>query len=142
MLDTGAGGVDVMFHARAAGELGLAAPPPTARALRGVGDASSSSSSSSSVAAAHATLPWLGLGGTTFGGPVAALVAGAGGLDLSLYSAGIACSGLLARTGGCVIDIPRRRVAFLAAPGRRRPASPRDARAPRRGVPVGEEGLV
>ena len=142
MLDTGAGGVDVMFHARAAVELGLTPPAPTARALRGVGAGSGAGAPGASVAAAHATLPWLELGGATFGGPVAALVAARGGLDLSLYSAGIACSGLLARTGGAIIDVPRRRVAFLPAPGRVAPASPRDARAPRRGVPRGRDPLV
>ena len=142
MLDTGAGGVDVMFHARAAVELGLAPPAPTARALRGVGAGGGAGAPGASVAASHATLPWLELGGTTFGGPVAALVAARGGLDLSLYSAGIACSGLLARTRGAIIDVPRRRVAFLPAPGRVTPASPRDARAPRRGVPRGRDALV
>jgi hypothetical protein len=129
MLDSGAGGVDVMFHARAAAELGLGGGARAPRAVRGVGAASGADP----VAATPHTLPWLRLGGHTFGGPIQSLISGPGGFDLSLYSAGVACADLVSRAG-TILDVSRRRVAFLPAPGDR-PASPRDARQPRRGVP-------
>jgi hypothetical protein len=61
-------------------------------------------------------LAWLALGGRPYT-PVRALVAGAGGLDLSLYTAGVICADLLSRST-VIVDYPRRRAAFLPPPGR------------------------
>jgi len=153
MIDSGAGGVDVMFHRRAAAALGLlpeargqgegggggGPPPPPPRVVRGLGGGAASagaaagpapsasapttppppppsSSSASAVGVTPGDLAWLALGGRPYT-PVRALVAGAGGLDLSLYTAGVICADLLARAT-VIVDYPRRRAAFLPPPGR------------------------
>ena len=186
MVDSGAGGADVMFHSRAAEELGLleehrrrasskrggsrsnsTSPPPASRVVRGVGtgstspahstssssdsssssssDSSSSSSSDSSASSSSATthlaitatsgsLPWLTLGPVaTFGRVRTLAFSPPGGLDLSVYSQGIACADLLSRAR-VVLDYSRRRMALIPPPGT---AAGVDARAPRRGVPPG-----
>ena len=161
MVDSGAGGADVMFHSRAAGELGLlegggGPPKSTARVVRGVGTGSTSSgapsssspSSSSSSAQSHlaitatsGSLPWLTLGPVaTFGRVRTLAFSPPGGLDLSAYSQGIACADLLSRAR-VVLDYPRRRMALIpvpAAAGSVAGSAGVDARAPRRGVPPGK----
>jgi len=141
MIDSGAGGVDVMFHRRAAAALGLlprgvdgagASSPPSPRVVRGLGGGAASAgaaagpaapapsspppASASAVGVTPGDLAWLALGGRPYT-PVRALVAGAGGLDLSLYTAGVICADLLSRST-VIVDYPRRRAAFLPPPGR------------------------
>lgn len=58
-------------------------------------------------------LPWLQLAGTRFH-TSKCLFAGAGGLDISAYTAGILCGNLMARCG-VVLDYARQRIAFLPA---------------------------
>ncbi|KAL6750622.1 hypothetical protein V8C86DRAFT_2802072 [Haematococcus lacustris] len=112
MLDTGACGADIMLHARAVKELGLAAlgRPSSAHSVRGVGG----TSAGAQVRVDLIDLAWLDMAGLRFQ-QVKCMHAGVGGLDISLYSSGIICQDLIARLA-IVIDYPRKRIGLRLPP--------------------------
>mmetsp|Transcript_20326 Transcript_20326/g.52029 ORF Transcript_20326/g.52029 Transcript_20326/m.52029 type:complete len:651 (-) Transcript_20326:36-1988(-) len=106
MLDSGAGGADAMFHTRAAAELGLVDDNSTNfRYIKGVGG------EDMSVRVQYGELEWMTLSSHRLE-RIRCLFGGSGGLDLSLYTAGIICSDLMSRMH-VVVDYARRRIAFL-----------------------------
>jgi len=107
MLDSGAGGVDTMFHSRATQEYGLMDEKSNNfRFLKGVGG-----ESMNSVKVQSGELAWMQLSGFKLD-RVRSLFGGSGGLDLSLYTCGILCADLMARMH-VVVDYARSRIAFL-----------------------------
>jgi len=105
MLDSGAGGADLMFHGRAVKTLDLPNPrSDSVKFVRGVGGAGSSN-----VKAWGGEFSWAEVAGVRFAAVRCLLVPGI--LDVSLYSAGIICADLMTR-GAVVLDYARRRVAL------------------------------
>eukprot|EP00850_Spirogloea_muscicola_P009610 SM000054S18096 [mRNA] locus=s54:463962:467720:+ [translate_table: standard] len=107
LLDTGAGGVDVIFHHRAVKQLnllnGVAAPSSRGR-IKGMGGASAG------LTVQVGQLKELCVGGKVFKNARALLsLSEKGGLDLSEYTAGLLCGDIL-RDSLAVIDYPRRRI--------------------------------
>lgn len=112
MIDSGAGGVDAMFHTRAATELGLVdANSNSYRYIKGVGG------DDMSIRVQSGELEWMELS-TQRLSRIRCLFGGSGGLDLSLYTVGIICSDLMARMH-VVVDYARRRIAFVEPPPKR-----------------------
>lgn len=110
MIDTGAAGTEIMFHARAARELGLLDEKNLkVRYVRGVGG-----QQTSSMKAYRGDLPWVDFGGIKLTN-VRCLYASAGGLDISLYSAGIICVDLLLRQP-VIFDYVRSQIGFARLP--------------------------
>ena len=118
MVDSGAGGADLFFHGRAARELRLVTPDELAgrgdrsrvRSVRGVGG-----EGQAPVKVVLDELPWAEWGGVRFE-RVRALFSLRGGLDVSVYSAGIVGADLLARRR-VVVDVPRGRIGIARAAG-------------------------
>ncbi|KAK9832838.1 hypothetical protein WJX81_005582 [Elliptochloris bilobata] len=107
MLDSGAGGVDVMFHERASLSFGLLeAAGVKTRFIRGVGG-----SEVSGVRVQSGNLSFMQLSGSRFE-RIRCLFSASDGLDLSLYTAGIICADLMARCT-VIVDYARSRVAFI-----------------------------
>ena len=114
MLDSGAGGAGVMFHSRSQDELDLVSEFCTGTNtinVRGVGG--NAEGSKGELEARRGVIPALKLGPNdcTFKN-VSTLIAVKGGLDLSLWTAGMICVDLLK---GCTVifDYPRGRVSLL-----------------------------
>ncbi|GAB4813185.1 hypothetical protein N2152v2_000231 [Parachlorella kessleri] len=111
MLDSGAGGVDLMVNARAAADFDLGKPASRhQRYIRGVGG-----DEAGRVRVTSSTLGWVEVGGVRFEGARALLAEseGAGGsIELSLYTAGIICGDLLSQCR-MVLDYARNRVALV-----------------------------
>ena len=114
MLDSGAGGAGVMFHSRSQDELDLVSEFCTGTNtinVRGVGG--NAEGSKGELEARRGVIPALKLGphDCTFKN-VSTLIAVKGGLDLSLWTAGMICVDLLK---GCTVifDYPRGRVSLL-----------------------------
>eukprot|EP00850_Spirogloea_muscicola_P007869 SM000041S15428 [mRNA] locus=s41:62167:65563:+ [translate_table: standard] len=112
LLDTGAGGVDVIFHHRAVKQLNLlngGAAASSRGRIKGMGGASAG------LTVQVGQLKELCVGGKVFKNARALLsLSEKGGLDLSEYTAGLLCGDIL-RDSLAVIDYPRRRFA-LATP--------------------------
>lgn len=104
-LDTGAGGVSVMFHTPQVDALGLAEYRPTQRfdAFGGVGGQSRALLSS---------LPWFELGGHTFEEPTVVLMRDEGGALADPWTAGTIGSGFL-DAFRVIFDYPHHRVGFV-----------------------------
>ncbi|CAL8460583.1 g112 [Coccomyxa elongata] len=108
LLDSGAGGVELMLHARAAQELQVqAAPHVRTHTLKGVGGATSKALNMNA-----SRLPWLRLSGTMFDDVLCLAASASGGPDFSCYTQGAICAGLLSRCT-TIFDYPHRRIAFL-----------------------------
>lgn len=120
MLDSGAGGADLMFHGRAVKTLNLASTRgDTVKYVRGVGG-----SGMANVKAWSGSFAWAEVASVRFSRVKCLFVPNI--LDVSVYSAGIICADLITRTS-VVLDYPRRRIGFLQSA---------DEGAP----PAGEEG--
>ncbi|WIA19987.1 hypothetical protein OEZ85_005860 [Tetradesmus obliquus] len=132
LVDTGAGGTEVMFHSRAARELKLLQdqralydPAYGTTYVSGVDDGKSTSHSSPQVAVQSGKLPEIIIRGQAGSNPqacgslvlkdVAALYSKTGGLDISLYSAGMVCIDLLSRMQ-VVLDYPNKRIGWKVPP--------------------------
>eukprot|EP00879_Flechtneria_rotunda_P012438 GHRR01012988.1.p1 GENE.GHRR01012988.1~~GHRR01012988.1.p1 ORF type:complete len:950 (+),score=433.73 GHRR01012988.1:1099-3948(+) len=126
MVDTGAGGTEVMFHSRATRELGLVEKENAGKAaeasadwVHGVGEASKGKQHR--VAVKSGKLPEMvvrGQGGSNLCTKamlalqdVRAVFCKSGGLDISLYSAGMVCVDLLSRTQ-VVLDYPNKKIGW------------------------------
>lgn len=115
MIDTGAGGMDMMINASAAQALDLVSPQmaenggSSQRSIRGVGG-----SAANPVVFNNSVLECVRIGEREFSN-VACLIASpgaGGGVELSHASAGIVCGGLLKRAR-IVMDLSRNRMAIL-----------------------------
>jgi len=107
MLDSGAGGVDAMFHARSSAELGLLDENSNNfRFIKGVGG-----DKVSSIKVQSGNLEWLELSSSKLK-QVRCLFGGNGALDLSLYTVGIICADLMGRMN-VIVDYARSRIAFV-----------------------------
>eukprot|EP00899_Mesostigma_viride_P012101 jgi/Mesvir1/20892/Mv07966-RA.3 len=113
LLDTGAGGVDVILHGKAVKRLGLLSPSATSTSLlKGLGNGGSG------LTVSQGKLAWLHLCGETFAGPTALFgLEDANGLNLSEYTAGLLC-GNLVRKKHIVFDLPHKRVGIMGGPRR------------------------
>lgn len=116
MIDTGAGGMDMMLNSSAAQALGMASPPGAnnghnsgQRSIRGVGG-----SAVNPVVFNNSLLKRVRIGEKEFSN-VTCLVASpgaGGGVELSHASAGILCGDLLKRVR-IIMDLPRSRMAII-----------------------------
>jgi predicted aspartyl protease len=132
LVDTGAGGTEVMFHSRAARELHLlkderqlqndiAYGHSQTHYVSGVDDGKSSTHNAPTVAVQSGKLPEIIIRGQAGSNPqacgslvlrdVGALFSQTGGLDISLYSAGMVCIDLLSRMQ-VVLDYPNKRIGW------------------------------
>ncbi|GBF96983.1 hypothetical protein Rsub_09780 [Raphidocelis subcapitata] len=119
MLDSGAGGADLLFHGRASRELGLVTADEAAgrgdrsrvRSVRGVGG-----EAQAAMRVVLGELEWADWGGVRFE-KLRALFSLRGGLDISLYSAGIIGADLINRRR-VVVDYANARIGILAPEAR------------------------
>eukprot|EP00878_Enallax_costatus_P019507 GHUV01020580.1.p1 GENE.GHUV01020580.1~~GHUV01020580.1.p1 ORF type:complete len:339 (+),score=80.00 GHUV01020580.1:1057-2073(+) len=119
MLDTGAGGTEMMFHSRAAKELKLLerGKKQGCRTVTGV--------AAGGVFVQQGNLPEVVIHGQSGSHPnatgslvmtdVTALFSRVGGLDISLYAAGMICVGFLHRTQ-TVVDYTNKRIGWRIPP--------------------------
>jgi hypothetical protein len=130
LVDTGAGGTEVMFHSRAARELQLLKDErleaangrrPETCYVSGVDDGKNTTQVAPQVAVQSGKLPEIVIRGQAGSNPqamgslvlkdVGALFSKTGGLDISLYSAGMVCIDLLSRMQ-VVLDYPNKRIGW------------------------------
>lgn len=122
MLDSGAGGVDVIFHDKAVEKMDLSNRIGTAGGLaqmRGVSNCATTNSTSSSgggggggLQARQHKLQWLTLGGGTSFKNITALLPINSSFNLSEHTVGMICGDLLSKCD-VVYDYPKRRVAIM-----------------------------
>lgn len=106
MLDSGAGGADLMFHGRAVKSLNLGSNRgDTVKYVRGVGG-----SSMQNVKAWSGNFAWAEVASVRFDLVKCLFVPNI--LDVSVYSTGIVCADLMTRTP-VVLDYARKRIGFL-----------------------------
>mmetsp|Transcript_18682 Transcript_18682/g.60958 ORF Transcript_18682/g.60958 Transcript_18682/m.60958 type:complete len:491 (+) Transcript_18682:127-1599(+) len=126
MVDSGAGGADVIFHARSAARLRLeevlrARSGGGTTLVRGVSGSDGQKkkkggSASAGLRTRRFLLDRLHLSeGTLAGEELRVLVSSPGAFDLSEHSAGMVCSELLQRSH-VILDLPSRRLALLPPP--------------------------
>jgi hypothetical protein len=132
LVDTGAGGTEVMFHSRAARELqllmddrqfenGVRLGQVQTHYVSGVDDGKNTTRSAPQVQVQSGKLPEIIIRGQAGSNPqamgslvlkdVGALFSRTGGLDISLYSAGMVCIDLLSRMQ-VVLDYPNKRIGW------------------------------
>lgn len=130
MLDSGAGGADAVFHARSVARLRLNEVGAFAgnSSIRGVsGSGAAPAAAKLAPGGAHPTqrrqLDWLellpgepGAPSVRFRGVEALMLGTLGSFDLSEHMSGVVCMPLLARCR-VVLDLLRKRIAFVAEPG-------------------------
>ena len=112
MLDSGAGGAGVMFHARASAQYGLLGEDGSGgnsatKSIRGIGG----EGASGGMRVMEGDLSFLKVSGARFDN-VLSLIATGGGFDLSLHTAGMICADLMLRCR-VIFDYPRRRFAMV-----------------------------
>jgi len=120
MLDSGAGGAGIMFHARASAEYQLVEPVNgdgenattkggTTKSIRGIGG----ESSAGGMKVVEKNMSYLQISGARFEN-VLSLIATRGGFDLSLHTAGMICADLMVQCR-VIFDYPRRRFAMVSS---------------------------
>jgi hypothetical protein len=112
MLDSGAGGAGIMFHARASEEYELLDPTElqslsNTKSIRGIGG----ESSAGGMKVFEGNMSYLQVSGARFEN-VLSLIAIGGGFDLSLHTAGMICADLMVQCR-VIFDYPRRRFAMV-----------------------------
>uniref|UniRef100_A0A7S2T4G4 Aspartic peptidase n=1 Tax=Chloropicon primus TaxID=1764295 RepID=A0A7S2T4G4_9CHLO len=112
MLDSGAGGAGIMFHARASQEYQLLEPSEleslsNTKSIRGIGG----EASSGGMKVIEGKMKYLQVSGARFEN-VLSLIAMGGGFDLSLHTAGMICADLMVQCR-VIFDYPRRRFAMI-----------------------------
>ncbi len=116
MLDSGAGGAGIMFHARASEEYQLLEPASqddddealgNTKSIRGIGG----ESSSGGMKVFEGNMRYLQVSGARFEN-VLSLIAMGGGFDLSLHTAGMICADLMVKCR-VIFDYPRKRFAMI-----------------------------
>lgn len=120
MIDSGAGGADVIFHAKAVKDLGLTEllGPEGGRISSRVRGVSGADGAGSSTLTYRTTMDWLQLASADANGTtvrfdeIDTLLASGEGFSLSEHSCGMICATLL-RKKRIVYDVPRRRIAFV-----------------------------
>ncbi len=122
MIDSGAGGADVIFHSKAVEELGLTqllGPEGNRVSSRVRGVSGANGESAGATMTYRTSMDWLELVSTGSDGDnvrfenVDTLLASGPGFSLSEHSCGMICARLLG-TQRIVYDVPRRRIAFVA----------------------------
>ena len=120
MIDSGAGGADVIFHSKAVEELGLSEllGPEGGRVSSRVRGVSGANGEGSSALTYRTTMDWLQLVSANAKGErvrfeeIDTLLASGEGFSLSEHSCGMICARLLSKKR-IVYDVPRRRIAFV-----------------------------
>ena len=121
MIDSGAGGADVIFHSKAVEELGLAAllgPEGDRVSSRVRGVSGANGESAGATMTFRTSMDWLELVSAGSDGAnvrfekIDTLLASGPGFSLSEHSCGMICARLLG-TKRIVYDVPRRRIAFV-----------------------------
>jgi len=110
MLDSGAGGAGIMFHARASEEFKLLESKESmgnSKSIRGIGG----ESSAGGMRVYEGNMRYLQVSGARFEN-VLSLIAMGGGFDLSLHTAGMICADLMVKCR-VIFDYPRRRFAMI-----------------------------
>ena len=115
MLDSGAGGAGVMFHARASAQYQLLDEPDEEssnrsngmKSIRGIGG----ESGPGGMKVVEGNISYLQVSGARFEN-VLSLIATRGGFDLSLHTAGMICADLMVQCR-VIFDYPRRRFAMV-----------------------------
>ena len=122
MIDSGAGGADVIFHSKAVADMGLdslLAPEGRRTSSRVRGVSGANGESGGQTLTYRATMDWLQLAETDAEGEpvrfenVDTLLASGEGFSLSEHSCGMICARLLGKRQ-IVYDVSRRRIAFVA----------------------------
>ena len=122
MIDSGAGGADVIFHSKAVEDMGLdslLAPEGRRTSSRVRGVSGANGESGGQTLTYRATMDWLQLAETDAEGEpvrfenVDTLLASGEGFSLSEHSCGMICARLLGKRQ-IVYDVSRRRIAFVA----------------------------
>ena len=122
MIDSGAGGADVIFHSKAVEDMGLdslLAPEGRRTSSRVRGVSGANGESGGQTLTYRATMDWLQLADTDAEGEpvrfenVDTLLASGEGFSLSEHSCGMICARLLGKRQ-IVYDVSRRRIAFVA----------------------------
>ena len=122
MIDSGAGGADVIFHSKAVEEMGLdslLAPDGRRTSSRVRGVSGANGESGGQTLTYRTTMDWLQLADTDADGEpvrfenVDTLLASGEGFSLSEHSCGMICARLLGKRQ-IVYDVSRRRIAFVA----------------------------
>jgi len=110
MLDSGAGGMNIVFHERAKEQLALLQRSNVTRSSSITG-ISSQNGTAGSLGVSSIMMQSVGLSNAKFS-DLSAYVPEVGGLDISMHMAGILCNDLLIKCKA-VYDYPRNRVVFV-----------------------------